>query len=153
MILRPPSGQWLRITNDAQLAPPPEEQAAVELQVSISLDISASMRTRAGSSGFRRPSRRGGGFNDRANFFETFDIADAGAEDMADDMPKWDHIGSTVYCSPHLPTDEAYVVYAKALCDAGGILLSDAGHMGLAMQEVEDMTGPQQYVTRIRFVG
>lgn len=68
------------------------------------------------------------------------------------EVPKWENIGSTIWCASHLPMDEAYVVYSKAPIDSAGILLRD-GHLGLAMQAVGPMSGPQQYVTRIRLIG
>jgi hypothetical protein len=67
------------------------------------------------------------------------------------ELPKWENVGSTIYCSPHLSPDEAYVLYVQHPVDAGGILLNDDGHDALIMQEVSMMTGPQQYASRVRF--
>ena len=67
------------------------------------------------------------------------------------ELPKWGNVGSTIYCSPHIAPDEAFVLYQAGFCDAGGILLNEDGRHKLIMQDVTAMTGPHQYVTRVRF--
>jgi hypothetical protein len=92
----------------------------------------------------------------RENLVDPAQFEDAGSTlgrwTRTAEVPKSDLLGSTIWCASHLPTDEAFVIFTRGLVDAGGVLLNDgSGNLSLAMQAVTDRTGPQQYVTRIRF--
>lgn len=62
------------------------------------------------------------------------------------EVPKWNYRGSTVYCSDHLPMDEAFVLYRGHDYDAGAVALDYGGRLQLALQD-----DPSRYVTHIRF--
>jgi len=58
------------------------------------------------------------------------------------------------YCADHLPTDEAYMLFVNGNADVGAIILEDdQGNRKLIMQYQTDYSGPNLYVTRVRFLG
>lgn len=71
------------------------------------------------------------------------------------ELPKWNHRGSTVFCSDHLPMNEAYVLYLGQMShDAGAVLLDHGdGAFSMFTQGDDNVVGAKadSYVTRIIF--